>query len=145
MYSFCCVNKRRKFFCWGLNIHIYSQQTVNIRQMKAWLSPESDPENQCTLLGFLTGMGVRSYLQEQKLFKKGCITKDHPNMHDRSQSYKLGTLFPVCRQLKKLESALSRYLSWSKPLLGGLPGFFLLLSGNWSGLRVFFVVWLFCV
>ena len=68
------------------------------------------------LLGFLTGISVRGYLQEQKWLKDSCITKAHPSMGDSSQSWEPGAHCTACRQLNRLESVLSRCLSWSKLL-----------------------------
>lgn len=46
---------------------------------------------------------MRVYLEMQKGFQNSCITKVHPNMGDRSQSWEPGT---ACRQLNVGESFL---------------------------------------
>lgn len=53
--------------------------------------------------GFLRGVWVKDYLQEQEWLS---VTKAHPSMSSGTQS--LGT----CRQLSRVENVLSKWLDW---------------------------------
>ena len=74
------------------------------------------------LLGFLTGISVRGYLQEQKWLKDSCITKAHPSMGDSSQSWEPGAHCTACRQPHRLGSvfpgaSVGLNLSWQLSFL----------------------------
>jgi hypothetical protein len=79
--------------------------------------------NQWVLLELIKGIWVRSYWQEQKWLTDGCITKDHINTCDSSQSWEPGAHCTVCWHLSRLESFPSRCLTWSKPLPHSWPGY----------------------
>lgn len=68
--------------------------------------------------GLLIGLRVSGYLEKQKCFTDNSITKAHPNTGDSSQSRKPEAHCTTCSHLDRLESVLSKWLSWSEPLLG---------------------------
>lgn len=49
-----------------------------------WILPKSNLVNPSILLGLLTRVWVKDYLDEQKWLKGSCITKDHSRMSDCS-------------------------------------------------------------
>ena len=55
--------------------------------------------------------------------KNSCITKAHTSTGANLQSWESGAHHTACRQLNRLESVLSRFFSWSKPLPGSLAAF----------------------
>lgn len=83
-------------------------------------SSNSNWVNQCVLMGLLTGEGS---LQEQVWPKKSCIISAYSSMDDSSPR----TLHIVSRQLNRLETVLSRILSWSKPFSDSIACFCFLL------------------
>lgn len=60
---------------------------------------------------------VKGNLQKQKWLQDSCITKAHPGMGDSSQNREPGAHRTAFRHLSRLESALSRRLSWCEALL----------------------------
>lgn len=97
------------------------------------------------LLGLLTAIWLRGYMKEWKWLKDSCLTKAHQSMGDSSQSWDPGAHCTACRQLKRLDRVLFRYvsqlfwtsfrqLSWSLVLftLHGCP---LLLCSSWACLK----------
>lgn len=70
----------------------------------------------------VTGIWVKGYLQEHKWLKDSYFTKFHPCLGDSSPNWDPGAHQTDCRKLNRLESILSRHLSWSKPLLGSSGG-----------------------
>lgn len=57
------------------------------------------------LLGLLKGVWMRGYLQQQKWFKDGCITKAHPAWATAQKSWEPGAHCTVFRQLNRFDVA----------------------------------------
>ena len=82
------------------------------------MSLKSTLVDQWVLLGFLTGICVRTYLQKQKWLGGSCTTKAHPRMGECSQSLGPGAHCTAWRQHNSLERVFSMCLAESKPLPG---------------------------
>lgn len=90
------------------HIHTSKLQIGNPWQSKIQIPPKSSLLTQWVLVGLLTGIWVRSYLQEQKWLKDSCVTK--ATSGDGSQSWEPGAHWIACRQLSRLENVLSSCL-----------------------------------
>jgi hypothetical protein len=87
------------------------------------------------LLGLLTWVWVRGYLQEQKWLKDSWITC----MAVRAKSRELGVHCTACRRLKRLRS-----LSWCQSLLGSWAGFCFFQASNLvSDIFTLWLAWIF--
>ena len=70
------------------------------------------PGEPMSFIGVTYGNRVRGYLQEQKWLKGSSITKAHPGWVTAHKSWD-GAPCTTCNQLNRLDSVLSRCLSWS--------------------------------
>ena len=82
------------------------------------MSLKSTLVDQWVLLGFLTGICVRTYLQKQKWLGGSCTTKAHLRMGECSQSLGPGAHCTAWRQHNRWERVFSMCLGESKPLPG---------------------------
>lgn len=112
MLQYCCVTR---LFLKTCSTYVYSAQTRSSWQTMVWIPPKSNTVNQLILLRILIGMWGRG---RQKWLTDKCITKAHPCMGESLPE--LGTWSPgqpaeLDRTDSKLESVLSKWLSWYKP------------------------------
>lgn len=83
--------------------------------------------------------GLLGYLQEQKCLKDS-ITKAHPIISGSSQKLGAWIILHSFRLFNRLDSVLSKWLGWSKPLLAIFIGFCFFQAASQSS-RIF-AVWL---
>lgn len=102
------------------NSHIYSPYLESPRQTAVYISSSFNLVNQGVLLWLLTGIRVKGYLQIRNDSNTGLPPKAHLSMSESSQELGSCRTLPSPRQMDRLQSVITRQLSWLLLPLGYL-------------------------